>query len=250
MKKVLLIILVFGIAYSAFGQRESDFLVTLTSDGTGVLITKYTGSATDVRTPATIEGMPVKEIGDEVFRHTSVTRVVFPEGVISLGDRVFYYIQSLTSVTLPSTLKKIGDEAFYFCGSLRTINLPAGITEIGRSAFAHTGLTSVTLPAGLTVINEGLFSYCRNLATIVIPEGVTTIYGGYMGVFNDCSLTAITLPSTIESIHGSPFGSIRTINIPESVTKIEFHGYLNISNLSLASQAALRRVGFVERMAP
>ena len=47
---------------------ESDFTVTLTDDNTGVLITRYRGSAATVRIPATIQGMPVREIGREAFR--------------------------------------------------------------------------------------------------------------------------------------------------------------------------------------
>jgi hypothetical protein len=57
------------IGTTLFAQSaESDFEVALTDDGNGVVIKRYTGKATKTITiPATIEGLPVREIGEMAF---------------------------------------------------------------------------------------------------------------------------------------------------------------------------------------
>jgi hypothetical protein len=43
---------------------------------------------------------------------------------------------TLTSVVIPDSIKSIGDEAFYGCSSLTEITIPDGVTSIGDGAFA------------------------------------------------------------------------------------------------------------------
>ncbi|MDR2651921.1 MAG: leucine-rich repeat domain-containing protein, partial [Prevotellaceae bacterium] len=51
---------------------------------------------------------------------------------------------SLTSIILPNSMTSIGDEAFADCSSLNSVVIPAGVTSIGFGAFAScTGLTSI-----------------------------------------------------------------------------------------------------------
>ena len=166
-----------------FAQTENDFTVTLTDDNAGVRITKYNGrETTTVRIPATIQGMPVREIGEEAFRQNKLgntiilfevpSSVIIPEGVIKIEKGAFA-LSGLTSISLPETITEIGNWAFQYCRLLR----------------------SVTLPPKLKVINSALFDRCDNLASITIPEGVTTIGNE---AFGHCgSLLSLSLPSAI-----------------------------------------------------
>jgi hypothetical protein len=105
-----------------------------------------------------------------------------------------------------------------------------------------------------------MFDECTALSNVVIPEGVTEIGDQ---AFEECrALTSITLPSTIRRIGGGAFlncSSLAAITIPEAVRQVEFGGntrnqdfrtltigypFQGCSRLSLASQAALRRVGY------
>ena len=87
------------------------------------------------------------------------------------------------------------------------------------------------------------------LEKIVIPEGIETIG---QGAFAECeNLTSVTLPSTIRSIGDWAFQgctNLTEVIIPESVTSIRFGGFDGsfryCSKLNLASQAALKRVGW------
>jgi hypothetical protein len=211
---------------SAGGGRpnaESDFTVTLTSDNAGVIITRYTGTSARVVIPATIQGLPVVEIGNNAFRENeNITSVVIPEGIVIIRNNAFYECRRLASVTLPSTLVRIESSAFRACKALTSISLPAGLQVLGNDVFMHSGLTSFPnpWPAEITVIPDFTFTG-TNLGDIVIPEGIIQIRNR---AFEDIGLTSVTLPSSIRSIHGNAFSGN--------------------PNLSLASQAAIRQAGY------
>jgi len=242
-------------------NSEADFSVGLTVDSKGVVITEYKGKATSVRIPATIQGLPVKEIGKRAFYGSSgslnekITSVTIPEGVTKIGEEAFWGCESLRAVSLPDTLISIGERAFNSCWALDSINLPAGLKEIGGLAFRTTGLTSISWPTGLTTIPSSAFSNTK-LRNVTIPEGVTKIGET---AFEDCeNLASVTLPSTIRILGCRAFAdcsSLTTIKIPETVKKIEFdfsyvggdgakNAFEGSHKLSLESQAALRRVGY------
>jgi hypothetical protein len=228
-------------------NAETDFQVTLTADSAGVRITSYTGTRANVVIPATIQSLPVREIGDDAFLRSSITSLVIPEGVTSMGWRAVAGSRSLTSVTLPSTLTNIAIGAFADCTSLTTIDLPASLREIGSNAFENTGLTSFpNWPAGVTTISPHMFARTNLRGEVIIPEGVTYIQSmAFMGR----NITRVTLPSTIRSIGMQAFSncsSLTTVIIPESIQNINFSSgeFSGSSNIDLASQAALRRVGY------
>lgn len=196
----------------------------LTADNTGVVITKYVGKAVAVTIPAIIQGMPVREIGYLAFgvfdgivnpganmgspTGRSITSVIIPEGVIAIGNSSFYNCQNLISVTIPSTVVTIGNTAFQNCRALKTIALPEGLTTIGSDIFSRCGaLTSITLPEKLTAIGARAFAECKALASITIPDSVQSI----------------------------------RFSADAAGGKYAFKG---CGNLTLASQAALKRVGY------
>jgi len=239
----LVIVMAVMVSTSYAQNAETDFNVTLTEDGTGAVITKYTGKSKSVRIPTTIQGFPVKEIERNAFKNADITSVIIPEGVTRIMG--FEGCKNLTSVTLPSTITSIYSSAFSDCFSLTTINLPVSLKEIDGAAFYGTGLTSINWPTRITIISEGMFSDSK-LRSIVIPEGITVIG---RGAFANCvDLTSVTLPSTIRVIRDKAFelcSSLTTVNIPESVTSISLGNYVfkYCAKLNLASQAALMRLG-------
>ncbi len=182
---------------------ESDFLVKPIDDSfTAVKVTKYKGSDPLVVIPATIQGLPVKEIGEEAFYgNGDIVAVVTPEGMSVIGEEAFHgcpnlsvavisegvtvinfgafeWCENLSSVVLPSTLKAIGGCAFKPLvggrSSLKSIELPAGLLYIGQSAFSQTWLTSVKLPEGLLYIGESAF-YGTPLTSVSLPKSLRLI---------------------------------------------------------------------------
>jgi len=267
---------------SIWAQSEGDFQVTLTADNRGVVIARYTGTIREVVIPATIQGMPVREIGYDAFVDPLVgfsrvdrriTRIIIPEGVTKIGSQAFRALNSLVSITLPSTLIEIGSSAFADLPLLTSIELPAGLRVIGSNAFSRCILlTSISLPSGLTEIGANAFEGSAlsvfpnpwpvgvttiqarmfentNLTSVVIPEGITFIGSS---AFARCrSLTRITLPSTINTIDTNAFAnsSITSIEIPETVTSIRYGygAFQYLSRLNLASQARIRELNYSDR---
>jgi len=234
---------------------ESAFQVTLTSDGAGVVITGYTGTARSFRIPATIQGMPVREIGQSAFGNATVPRqpdnrvdnIVIPEGVTVIHDFAFGN-SNIVSVSLPSTLLRMGRGVFWGTENLRNITLPAGLRELGPDTFNESGLTALPSPwpTGMTSLGHRTFEGANLSGHLVIPEGITHI--GSTAFQRNPGITSVTLPSTIQEIDGGAFHglpNLQNVIIHESVTRIRFSGnvFSNTSNFPLASQARLRQLG-------
>jgi len=134
----------------------------------------------------------VTSIGYKAFEDcTSLTSVTIPDSVTSIGASAFYGCTSLTSVTIGNSVTSIGEDTFACCSSLTSVTIGNSVTSIGAYAFEDcTSLTSITIPDSVTSIECGAFYGCTDLTNITIPNSVTSI-GGW--VFEDCtSLTSVT----------------------------------------------------------
>ncbi len=132
------------------------------------------------------------------YRET-ITDIVLPQGLTSIGNNAFYECSSLTSVTIPSSVTSIGDFAFSGCSSMTGVEIPMGVTSIGVGAFSGcSSLRSVEIPAGVTSIGGYVFADCSSLTSVEIPAGVTTFeYGAF---YNCSSLTSMEIPASVTSI--------------------------------------------------
>jgi hypothetical protein len=252
--RLVLCLVLSVVATAAFAQTEADFGVTLNDAGDGVVITKYTGKTLAVRIPATLQGVPVKEIGKNAFsRHNGtggITSAVIPAGVTKIEERAFYSQQKLASVTIPDSVAVIGAEAFYECSALTGIALPKNLTVIEKDTFARCeNLASVTMPEGLTEIRGsdffGAFGSCYKLASIKIPNSVTVIGSR---AFKNCSvLASVTLGTGIDVIGKNAFENcpaLTVVTIPATVEIIGGIGmaFTNCPKLNLATQALIKKL--------
>ena len=156
-----------------------------------VIITGYTGSATELVIPSQIENLPVTGIGYSAFREcTNLTGITIPDGVISIGDSAFYGCTSLTNVTIPNSVTSISDYAFCNCTNLTSISIPDSVTTINWHVFhGCTSLANIVIPNTVTSVGNSAFYGCSSLSSIVIPDSVTSIG---QSVFVNCSsLTGI-----------------------------------------------------------
>ena len=119
---------------------------TLSDDGTQYSVTDYTGTATEVFTPATYKGLPVTSIGRSAFsNHSGFTSITIPNSVTSIGDSAFEGCRGLSSIEIPDSVTSIGNYAFAGCRGLKSVTIGNGVTSIGNYAFSTCyGLTSVT----------------------------------------------------------------------------------------------------------
>ena len=80
------------------------------------------------------------------------------EGVRIICDNAFEGRTSLSSLVIPDSVTSIGVGAFQFCSSLNDIIIPDSVTSIGENAFSGcTSLRSFVIPDGVTSIGDGAF---------------------------------------------------------------------------------------------
>ena len=152
----------------------------------------------------------------------SLSEIVIPSSVTSIGDWAFSGCDSLSEIVIPSSVTSIGDSAFSSCDSLSKIVIPSSVTSIGKGAFFRChSLSEIVISSSVTSIGDGAFYGCDSLSEIVIPSSVTSIGEG--AFFRCVSLSEIVIPSCVTSIGDSAFSYCRSLSeivIPSSVTSI------------------------------
>ncbi|MDR2177935.1 MAG: leucine-rich repeat protein [Treponema sp.] len=253
MERFFIFSALFALGTVLFAQTEADFEVALTEDGNGAVIKKYTGKVTStIRIPATIEGLPVMEIGEEAFLWAGTVSdsmgmmktdvpfaVVLPQGLIKIGDNAFAE-SALTSVVIPDSVTEIGERAFAYyefytrTGSLKppnplltTVTLPKGLVKVGRGAFSgNSALKTIVIPDGCSVIGEEMFEECTALTAITIPRSITSIPSN---TFARCTgLKSIVFPEGLTEIAGGDFSTgaffactaLTSVTLPSTITTI------------------------------
>ncbi len=168
---------------------------------------------------------------------SSLTNVIIPDTITSIGDYAFNGCQNLESITIPDSVKKIGSGAFMGCLKLKCVNLGEGLERIGSSYgekdFIHAGafsncksLESITFPDTLEFIGKESFAGCSSLTSVTLPKSITEIG---TGAFEYCnSLSEVNIPNTITTIGVAAFrfcSSLKEITIPSFVKTIGFYAF-------------------------
>ena len=88
-----------------------------------ITITRFQGTATEVRLPEQIEGMPVTCIDKKAFlSRKNLRRVLLPDSMEEIGDWAFAYCGGLKEVVLPCREIRFGRTVFMECGSLEKLS--------------------------------------------------------------------------------------------------------------------------------
>ena len=174
--------------------------------------------------------------------------ITFSEGVVSIGNYMFYQSTSATPITLPQSLTDIGEGAFgESSASLGTLTLSADFQTLGSGALTLcTGITSFEVsednpyysseagilyskakavlyqyPAASTAttcsissevsaINSFAFYGASHLTEITIPDTVAMIGNG---AFEGCTgLTYVYIPSACTNISSTAFDGIAFVD--------------------------------------
>ncbi len=180
----------------------------------------------EVEIPSKINDVDVIEIGDEVFiNNLFIKKLVIPESVKSLGNKMCYGAKNLEEVVLPNNITVIPDYAFENCSSLTNINIPTSLVQIRANAFSQTALKEFIAPESLKEIWLYAFKDAKELRNVEL-KNVTKI--GDM-VFENCEkLESIVIPETLEEIGASVFGgcsSLQDIDLPNKPLALDHNTF-------------------------
>ena len=201
----------------------------------------------------------------------SLSKIVIPASVASIGEWAFWGCSSLSDIVIPSSVTSIGDCAFLGCSSLKYISIPKSVICLNGNpiadwdgkleclspnfiyeddvlfnkdkskiiSFKNQNIESYVIPTGIINIGNSAFLGCRSLSKIVIPSSVTSIGSD---AFWECrSLSDIVIPSSVTSIGSGAFWECRSLSdivIPSSVTCIgdsAFYGCDSLSKIVIPS---------------
>ena len=136
------------------------------------LIRGYTGNEEVVSIPSEIDGTKIIGIScEEMFKNSIQTKkVILPEGIQVLKDKVFYNCSNITDIELPSSLKYIGKDVFEGTTWLKNkyINENGMLVINNQLISCNKETTTITIPAEVTLINEDSFNGCNKLNEIII----------------------------------------------------------------------------------
>ncbi len=166
----------------------------------------------------------------------SIVKVVFNDGVESIGDYVFYSFHALKEISISKTVKSIGEYSFYWCTSLKEISIPSGVECIKKDAFGLcSALKNIEISESVTDIRNNVFEktlwmdkyYAENENQFLIINGNLL----------DCNQAEgeIIIPDGVVNIADYVFNSKRqltSVYIPDSVKKIGNNSFNGCTNLS------------------
>lgn len=170
------------------------------------------------------------------YQCVNLKEIVFPEALVYIGSKAFGNCVKLTAITIPEGVELIGNSVFRNCTELVAASLPSTLgnpnkINVPKQAWNdYTGYTNIN---GAGDNNEdyiyiperrhgclATFLDCPKLKDVTLAEGIKYLMNR---MFENCpSLTAITLPSTLERVNSAfiKCPGLTQIIFPETVTQI------------------------------
>lgn len=232
-------------------NAEEDFIVELTGDGTGAIVTGYKGKSGAVYIPATIQGLPVQKV--YWSSDNEVTAIVVSDGCTDFSlNWKNTTSSSIKYISLPDSVTEYGGLEDT---SITEFEVPAGVKKVEK---LPTTLEKISFRGTPEEIDFEAFKNNTNIKTFTLPDSIKGIASS---AFENCiALESINLPASLEWIGSGGYGTntgtatfngcsnLKEIIIPDSLTSVNFPYYLSVfegcSSLPLATQARLKQLGY------
>ena len=169
-------------------DRTCGVGLIINDEGEELAIEKlYNGKIT---IPSEVNGFNVKRIHNRAFYDCSITSVSIPDGVLEIGEHVFYSCRNLMSISIPSSVTTIGSFAFAYCDSLESITLPSNLINFGWGAVQGCLiLKSIRIPQSVTNLEGGQFIGCFALDTVIVEWKTPIKLDNFLFIDDDQDIT-------------------------------------------------------------
>ena len=141
---------------------------------------------------------------------SSLTDIIIPNGVTSIGSKSFSSCTALTSIIISNSVTSIGFSAFDYC-SIEVATIPT----IACKYIKNSKLKTVVITSGNEIENSA-FNYCTSLISITVPDSVTSIGSS---AFKNCA--SLIIYCEVES---KPSGWKDTWNVSNRPVVWEYKG--------------------------
>ena len=215
---------------SVFALTSGVFEFSLTSDG-GALITGYTGEATEVDIPETLETedgnkYKVQSVNMNIFDEVNITKISIPKTVKILED-----INHLNRNHSSLTQIDVDEENENYSSQNGIL-----FDKEGKTLYCYPNAMDksfYSIPNTVETIFTCAFCGAKNLLALTLGDSVISIDAS---AFADCSkLVTVSLDDKLDSIGTNAFNgcsSLITINIPQDVDSIGIAAFRNCEKLT------------------
>ena len=202
-------------------------------------IVKYIGNATTVTIPNTIT-----HINEYAFNDCdSLTSIVIPDNVTSMGRSTFENSSNLTSVTIGSGLTEIPMFAFQHCINIESIVIPNTVITIDTQAFSDCkNARSITIGSGATSIQSRAFSYCY-VTSFTNNSSLNASSNDYWGATVCDAITEDGLCVNNNNTIIDYIGTATTLVIPNNITTIAQKGLYGKNLVHVTIPASVTSIG-------
>ena len=187
------------------------------------------------------------------FQNSGLTSIEIPASVEHMGttantaatastnNSLFAGCTSLTSVVLPAGLLTMGSNTFKDCTSLSRVIysgyegtdnvLPQGLSVIGSSSFANCAFDNITIPEALKTTNSNVFTGCALERLVYNAIAMTTT-----SVFKDMvTLETVEFGDKVTSIPGQTFygcTNLKNVTLPETIESISYAAFRDCNSMT------------------
>lgn len=197
-------------------------------------------------------GYPVTGIsGDSYKNNDDVTKLVVPENITRLGERVFIGCSNLEQIKLHDKIQVIGESAFE-----RTAyyddkdNWEDGVLYIGDALIKADSKKigeAYSIRKGTRIIADGAFADCQKLNSITIPDTVEYVGTGafdgtaYFEAQENWSDNMLFLDHLLLAIDKEYAG---VVDVPEGIITIADGAFAHSKLTELTTPDSLKHIGY------